>query len=54
MIDYFENETEEPSASVIDDPMYSDAEELLEPCPPLDELVSPEMAENLLKEEQLL
>lgn len=54
MIDTLKHETVEPEVDVIDDPDYSDVEELLDPCPPLDELVSPEVAEILLKDEKQL
>lgn len=44
-------EVTEPLAAVIDDPNLFDAAELLDPCPPLEELVSPEIAKQLLEDE---
>lgn len=54
MINTITSKPTEPEANVIDDPNYLDAEELLDPCPPLDELVSSEVAERLLKDEEEL
>ena len=47
-------EVTEPLAVVIDDPNLFDAADLLDPCPPLDELVSSEIAKQLLEEEAQL
>lgn len=44
----------EPEISVIDDPDYADAVDYLDPCPPLEEIVSPEVATKLLQEEENL
>lgn len=44
-------EVTEPLAVVIDDPNLFDAADLLDPCPPLDELVSPAIAKQLLDDE---
>lgn len=44
-------EVTEPLAVVIDDPNLFDAADLLDPCPPLDELVSAEIAKQLLDDE---
>lgn len=45
------DELTEPLAVVIDDPSLHDAAELLDPSPPLDELVSPGVAKQLREDE---
>ena len=47
-------ETLEPTVTIIDDPKYADAAEYFDPCPPLEELVSTEVAKQLLNEEEQL
>lgn len=49
-----QHETHEPEATIIDDPSYIEVAEYFDPCPPLDELVSPEVADRLSEDEENL